>query len=180
MNEGACRFLDETAGVAAYRSDDPAATLSSLGTYDVITLWHVIEHLTLPFALLAAIADHLRPGGIVMIAAPNPQSFQFSIFRSRWKAVDAPRHLTLIPAPLITGMLAQHGLKTLLMDSHDANSRMEDYVYWHEQFTQRFSQPALKRAAHLVGAATRRLLTPLETRGFGGSSYIVVVQKPNA
>lgn len=180
MNPDACRFLSDVVGVRAHQTTDPAAALPALPGADVITLWHVIEHVPKPFELLAQAAQQLRPGGILVLASPNPQSFQFRLFRGRWKGVDAPRHLMLIPAPLIVSAMRVAGLQPLLVDSRDANSQLEDYTYWHEQFTSRFRQRSLQRLARLVSGAARSLLKPLERRSFGGSSYTLVFEKPRS
>jgi len=41
------------------------------GPFDVVTLWHVLEHLVAPAPLLQAIRARLRPGGLVAVAVPN-------------------------------------------------------------------------------------------------------------
>ncbi len=41
------------------------------GRFDVVTLWHVLEHLSDPGAMLEAVGRRLRPGGLVAVAVPN-------------------------------------------------------------------------------------------------------------
>jgi len=41
------------------------------GPFDVVTLWHVLEHLTRPAPLLEAVRHRLRPGGLIAVAVPN-------------------------------------------------------------------------------------------------------------
>ncbi len=41
------------------------------GAYDVVTIWHVLEHVPNPGAVLARSAELLRPGGVLVVAVPN-------------------------------------------------------------------------------------------------------------
>jgi len=45
------------------------------GPYDVITLWHVIEHLPNPWEILDAVYASLKPGGVLALASPNSDTF---------------------------------------------------------------------------------------------------------
>ena len=62
-------------------------------TVEVITLWHVLEHIHQPNILLRSLKDHLSPKGYLIIAVPNRLSRDAQIFKSNWVAFDAPRHL---------------------------------------------------------------------------------------
>ncbi len=61
--------------------------------YDVVTLWHVLEHLPFPHAALQKISLILRDAGTLIVAVPNAGSVQARLFRSRWFHLDVPRHL---------------------------------------------------------------------------------------
>jgi SAM-dependent methyltransferase len=62
-------------------------------TYDVITLWHVLEHLpNLEFAT-QKIALLLKPGGTLVVAVPNFNSYDAKYYKRYWAAYDTPRHL---------------------------------------------------------------------------------------
>ena len=60
---------------------------------EVITLWHVLEHIHQPTILLNALKNCLSPTGFLIIAVPNRLSLDARIFRNNWVAYDAPRHL---------------------------------------------------------------------------------------
>jgi len=74
-------------------SGDPLETDLSNRTFDLITLWHSLEHLPDPIRVLAKLTKHLRSLGRLVIALPNPDSLDARFYRSRWAAWDAPRHL---------------------------------------------------------------------------------------
>lgn len=61
--------------------------------YDVITLWHVMEHLHDPKSYLSWIQKALKQDGILLIALPNCDSYDARHFRKYWAAYDVPRHL---------------------------------------------------------------------------------------
>ncbi|MDX1946102.1 MAG: class I SAM-dependent methyltransferase [Pirellulaceae bacterium] len=65
-------------------------------SFDVITAFHVVEHLTDPDVALAAVHRLLKPGGWLAIAGPLLDSLQARSFGARWTAVtEAPRHVTI-------------------------------------------------------------------------------------
>lgn len=63
------------------------------GTYDCITLWHVLEHFHDRDAYMREISRLLSPEGRCVVALPNSSSFDAEYFREYWAAWDVPRHL---------------------------------------------------------------------------------------
>ncbi|MFQ3682370.1 methyltransferase domain-containing protein [Roseiflexus sp.] len=63
------------------------------GYFDLITLWHVIEHLPHPLATLREVRRLLRPGGQVIILTPRWGSLESLLFGRYWSGLDLPRHL---------------------------------------------------------------------------------------
>lgn len=61
--------------------------------YDVITLWHVLEHLPNLDDVIKKLSDLLKPNGVLIIAVPNYNSFDAGYYKSFWAAYDVPRHL---------------------------------------------------------------------------------------
>ena len=62
-------------------------------SFDVITLWHVLEHLYDPKENLKKMRNFLKDGGFILIAVPNISSLDARFYKSNWVALDAPRHL---------------------------------------------------------------------------------------
>jgi len=62
-------------------------------SFDVITLWHVLEHLYEPKESLKKMRNLLKDDGFILIAVPNISSFDARFYKKNWIALDAPRHL---------------------------------------------------------------------------------------
>ncbi|UKM65571.1 class I SAM-dependent methyltransferase [Flavobacteriaceae bacterium GSB9] len=62
-------------------------------SFDVITLWHVLEHLPNLEEDLWAFQKLLKPNGTLIIAVPNYQSYDAKHYKNFWAAFDVPRHL---------------------------------------------------------------------------------------
>ena len=62
-------------------------------SFDVITLWHVLEHLPDLQSDIAAFQKLLKPNGRIVLAVPNFKSFDSDYFKAFWAAYDVPRHL---------------------------------------------------------------------------------------
>ncbi|MAW16917.1 MAG: methyltransferase [Flavobacteriaceae bacterium] len=60
--------------------------------FDVITLWHVFEHINKPDEALASFYKSLKPGGILVLAVPNCASWDAKHYKTFWAAYDVPRH----------------------------------------------------------------------------------------
>lgn len=61
--------------------------------FDVISLWHVLEHVHELPAYWEQFHRLLKPGGFLLIAVPNYTSYDAGFYKSNWAAYDVPRHL---------------------------------------------------------------------------------------
>ena len=61
--------------------------------FDVITLWHVLEHLPDLDKQINKIASLLNKNGTLIIAVPNYKSYDAQYYKEYWAAYDTPRHL---------------------------------------------------------------------------------------
>lgn len=61
--------------------------------FDAIFAWHVIEHLPNPLGTLKEMNRVLKKDGYFVFSAPNVGCWEFYVFKSKWYALDLPRHL---------------------------------------------------------------------------------------
>jgi 2-polyprenyl-3-methyl-5-hydroxy-6-metoxy-1,4-benzoquinol methylase len=73
-------------------SPEQISELSS-GSFDCITMWHVLEHFHDPFRYADDIKRLLKPDGICIAALPNSDSSDANYYGRFWAAYDVPRHL---------------------------------------------------------------------------------------
>ena len=177
MDIKCCQFLDKVVGINSINSSDPISVLRQRKFYDVIVLWHVIEHLSEPWETLGAIFDGLKPGGVVVLAAPNPDSFQFKIMGRYWPHVDAPRHLMLIPLKLLAEKLEAKGMQKELITTTDKGSIGWNTFGWEFFFTNLCSNPYIKRVLRLIGQFVSFLFSPIERAEGKGSAYTIIFRK---
>ncbi len=79
--------------------------------FDVITLWHVLEHIHQLHESIEKINVLLEKGGVVLIAVPNSDSWDAQNYKQYWAAYDVPRHLYHFNQLTLAQLLAKHGLK---------------------------------------------------------------------
>jgi SAM-dependent methyltransferase len=100
------------AGAAAgvdIRVGELAAQRFAAASFDAVVLWHVLEHLEHPQAVLAEIGRILKPGGLLLIAVPNNASWQARFFGRFWFHLDVPRHLHFFGHAGLLSLLRQQG-----------------------------------------------------------------------
>jgi SAM-dependent methyltransferase len=77
--------------------------------FDAVTLWHVLEHVVNPRALLAEINRILKPDGVLLIAAPNFGSLEARVSKDKWFHLDVPRHVTHFSQDTLENALNESG-----------------------------------------------------------------------
>jgi SAM-dependent methyltransferase len=78
-------------------------------SFDVVTLFHVMEHVTNPRDVLKEVARILKPDGSIVLQVPNIDSLQFRLFGSRWYGLDIPRHVIDYSTDAIFRLLSDSG-----------------------------------------------------------------------
>lgn len=86
--------------------------------YDVITISHVIEHVSDPNVLLKNLHRLLKPGGFLWLETPNIQSLNSIKFGPDWVNLDPPRHLVLFNPVSLRESLAKAGFVALFQRWH--------------------------------------------------------------
>jgi 2-polyprenyl-3-methyl-5-hydroxy-6-metoxy-1,4-benzoquinol methylase len=79
--------------------------------YDIITLWHVLEHIHDISSLMQQLKKTLAPNGRIYVAVPNPSSKDCEIYGNKWAGWDVPRHLYHFRKKDIDALAKNHGFK---------------------------------------------------------------------
>jgi 2-polyprenyl-3-methyl-5-hydroxy-6-metoxy-1,4-benzoquinol methylase len=88
--------------------------------FDVVTLWHVFEHLYQPIDVLKKVYKILCPGGLLVIAAPNISSIQAHLFKGKWYHLEVPRHLFHYSPQSLLSLVEKYGFKVLAIDYYSS------------------------------------------------------------
>lgn len=108
---GVVQHVREQHGLTALVGTLPHSELRP-GSFDVVTMWHSLEHVHRPLAILREAYRLLVPGGKLIIATPNIESLPFRVFGRSWFGLDLPRHLTHFTPRTLTAMLQTAGFRT--------------------------------------------------------------------
>lgn len=136
------------------------------GSFDVITLWHVLEHVPSPSQTLKLCHDLLRPKGLLAIAVPNDDDARAWLVRSKaWmsRKESPPRyealkphgevHLSQFKSRVLTRALRSRGFRVEVVNVEDQYARPD------------------KRSEILIGAY--RLIESLTGLNFGQATFLL-------
>jgi 2-polyprenyl-3-methyl-5-hydroxy-6-metoxy-1,4-benzoquinol methylase len=101
-------------------------------TFDVITMWHVLEHVPDLENQIKTLKRLLKPNGTIIIAVPNYKSYDAKYYGAFWAAYDVPRHLWHFSKTAIEKLFAKENLKLIkvlpmLFDSFYVSLLSEKY-----------------------------------------------------
>ncbi|GAB3428219.1 class I SAM-dependent methyltransferase [Niabella aquatica] len=96
---------------------NPSHLLFSLdpGSFNAVTLWHVLEHVHALHEYVAQMKKLLAPNGVLFIAVPNYTTKDAGVYGKYWAGYDVPRHLYHFSPKAMQILMAQHGLKVVKM-----------------------------------------------------------------
>lgn len=104
-------------GLEVFNSLDECA---DRGPFDCVTLWHSLEHMPDPWAVIARIRRLVADQGLLLIAVPDFEGLQSKTFGASWLHLDMPRHLYHFTATSIDGMLHR--------------TEFVPVAHWHQEF----------------------------------------------
>ena len=81
--------------------------------YQIITLWHVLEHLPNLDKQIEELSSLLEDSGTLIIAVPNFKSFDAKYYKGFWAAFDVPRHLWHFSRTSVKKLFFEHNLNVV-------------------------------------------------------------------
>ena len=110
ISENAYRFSRDKLGLEIYNKDLLDLELNS-AKFDIITLWHVLEHVPAPEAYIQRISELLENDGLILIEVPNFNSWSRILSKKRWLAMDPAHHVTFFTPDSLGDLLEKYNFK---------------------------------------------------------------------
>jgi SAM-dependent methyltransferase len=146
-------------------------------SFDIITMWQVLEHLRKPREVLLKIHSILKSNGVLVIAVPNFASIQAKLFRSRWYHLDVPRHLFHYSPESLTNILDKCNFQIDNIDHHSSEHNYAGIL----GSVMRISPPGEsfihKLIRKTVATSFSRVLAKLETSISRGGTFTAFFRK---
>lgn len=92
---------------------DPTEAPFPEASFDLITAFHVIEHLPDPLGALRTMVRWLAPGGLIIVEVPNAAGWGARLFGRYWSGLDFPRHLVHFTPATMRAMVEKAGASVL-------------------------------------------------------------------
>jgi 2-polyprenyl-3-methyl-5-hydroxy-6-metoxy-1,4-benzoquinol methylase len=136
----------------------------SAHSYDIITMWHVLEHVYDLKKDVEQLTKLVKPGGTIFIAVPNMNAYDAREYKSFWAAYDVPRHLYHFQERDVKRLFAQFDfdvVKVLPM-KYDA--------FYVSMLSEKYKNGSLLRALKIALRSNRR------SKKYGYSSQVYVLK----
>lgn len=116
ISRPALEYSRNVLGLEIYSEDLLARSWES-GSFEVITLWHVLEHLINPEQYIAKITDLLTEDGRLIIEVPNISSWTCRLSGKYWLGLDLKYHLSFFSPLSLIAMLERHNFRVLKVNT---------------------------------------------------------------
>lgn len=141
-------------------------------SFDVITLWDVIEHMSDPATELAEVWKLLKPGGIVAINTPDANSLLARALGKQWHALVPPEHLYYFSAKNLGDLLKAKNFmvlgNTTFCKKFTVSYIYKTLIHWKPWFAWSWLERFLDKPA------IKWLALPL----YLGDNFFIVAKKP--
>lgn len=127
----------------------------SQASFDVVTMWHVLEHVHRLQEQIAQIQRLLKTDGKVFIAVPNHTSYDAKHYGKYWAAWDVPRHLYHFSPATMKTLAGKHGFeitayKPMWFDSFYVSMLSEKYQSGKSKLLKAFLTGIISNAKALI------------------------------
>lgn len=103
------------------------------GTYDVVSMWETLEHLTDPLSMLQEVVKRLSQGGLVLVTVPNLDALAIRILREKcsyaYGGYNSPGHINFFNRRTIGKLFEKAGLKLVEASYEFSSNPLELFGY---------------------------------------------------
>ena len=135
------------------------------GSFDVITMWHVLEHVDALRWQIQQLYRLCKPGGRIIIALPNYKSYDGQYYKAAWAAYDVPRHLN---------HFNEENIIKIFEESHLKHIKTEK-LHWDAYYISYMSEKYLHHSLPLLRGAIKGMISNCKARKSGEWSSLVYV-----
>ena len=134
-------------------------------SFDVITMWHVLEHVDDLKWQIEQLYRLTKTGGRIVIAVPNYKSYDGQYYKELWAAYDVPRHLNHFNRNTLTKMFKSQGLNLIRTDK----------LIWDAYYISYMSEQYKHHSLPLIRGAIRGCISNCHARRSGEWSSMVYI-----
>ena len=135
------------------------------GSFDIITMWHVLEHVDALRWQIQQLYRLCKRGGRIVIALPNYRSYDGQYYKAEWAAYDVPRHLNHFDQKTLINLFEENEMK------HVKTKKL----YWDAFYISYMSEKYRQHSLPLVRGVFRGVISNLKARRTGEWSSLVYV-----
>lgn len=117
LSESLASHVQETSGIEV-RTGALRDMGFDEGSFDVVTAYHVLEHISNPKETLTEVRRLMKPEGLLVVGVPNLASVQARMSGGRWFHLDVPRHVVHFTPDTLERMLRQCGFEITSQKSY--------------------------------------------------------------
>jgi SAM-dependent methyltransferase len=161
------------------RTGDLVPGLWANGTFDVVALWSVLEHLSNPLEALKTTCSYLKPGGVAFLQIPTLYGVQQGRrFHQYWALLDLPRHISFFGREALADLCKKADMELIVFKT----SLLETAWCYYASVS---NYANLSRGRRFVGAISLALFSVLSFplmvvrawRGHGTEAFAVAVKR---
>lgn len=135
--------------------------------FDIITLWHVLEHVPDPHHTIKLLRNVLKKDGYLFIALPNRKSYDAEHYQTHWAGYDVPRHLHHFSQDSFRALLKAEKLKLVAQKP----------LYFDSYYVSQLSQTYQDKPSLLQAIITATKSNYIATKTGQYSSIIYIIRK---
>lgn len=139
---------------------------------DIITLWHVLEHVHKLNETLQSLKKKLSKKGYIIIAVPNPTSHDSTKYSDLWAGYDVPRHLWHFTQETMTALLNRNNLKLVAVKPMKLDS------FYVSLLSEQYKNPAQLKIITALKAFKEGLTSNLLARKTKEYSSLIYIAQP--